>query len=183
MINLLPPEKKEEILQEKKWKLIMILGILSMVFLVSFSLILVSINIFLAGESEVQKIISSQRETELNNPQMQALQKNLLNFNQTLSQLNSFYQNQFQLTKILEKISNDLPPGANLTNLFVSSLPEKEENWKRALTLVGFAFSREILLEFKKNLEKEELFGEVDFPPANWTKPTNINFTVSFKMK
>jgi Tfp pilus assembly protein PilN len=183
MINLLPPAEKEILTQEETWKLTVILGILVLVFLVSFSLILFSIKTYLAGEVEVQEIFIDQRTKELQNPQMESLQKNLINFNQTLIQLESFYRGQFKVTEILEKISRILPSETYLTNLSISLQSDKKGKRQVNCNLSGFASTRETLLKFKENLEKEEIFEEIYFPPANWVKPSDINFTVNFKIR
>ena len=181
MINLLPPEHKEELIKEKKWKSITILGMLFLVFLICFSLILYSINIFISGVVNSQKILFDQKEKEFKNPQAQALQENLINFNQTFSQIGSFYQSQPHLTEILEKTSKTLPSGSYLTSL--SLAPELIEEERMNCNLSGFSPTREILLEFKENLEKEKLFTDIYFPPTNWVQSKDINVTVNFKVR
>ncbi len=86
------------------------------------------------------------------------------------------------LTQVLEKISKLLPSGTYLTNFNLNLPPKKEEFWAQ-ISLSGFSESREVLLSFKENLEKEAEFAEVYFPPENWVKPSDINFTVTFKLK
>lgn len=159
----------------------MILGIDILLILVCFSLILYSIDIFISGETKVQKILYEEREKELKNPRTQTLQTNLIVLNQTLSWLQSFYENQFKVTKILEEISETVPSRVYLTNLSINPKIEKEKITE--YTLAGFSPTREILLKFKENLEKKEIFEEIYFPPANWVKPADINFTVTFKLK
>ncbi len=181
MINLLPPKEKEEILQEENWKLFMILGMILLFFLISLLLILFSIKIFIAGEVEAQKILFVEREKEFKNTQMQNLQNNLTAFNKKLSQLDSFYQNQSNFSEILEEISKTLPPEVYLDNL--SIIPQGGENEGFKCSISGFSPSRQILLILKDNLEKEKNFQEVYFSPSNWVKPTDINFTISFKVK
>ncbi len=181
MINLLPPKEKEEILQEENWKLLMILGMLLLFFLISLLLILFSIKIFVIGEVEAQKILFVEREKEFKNTQMQNLQNNLTAFNKKLSQLDSFYQNQSNSSEILEEISKTLPPGVYLNNL--SIIPQGGKNEGSKCSISGFSPSRQILLVLKDNLEKEKNFQEVYFSPANWVKPADINFTISFKVK
>lgn len=183
MINLLPSKEKINLREEENWKLTMIIGILILIFLISFSLILFSIKFFIEGEVEVQKILFNQREKEFQNPQMQSLQANLISFNQTLFQLESFYQNQLKLTENLEKISKTLPLGIYLTNLSIKPQLKNEGGWQLGCNLSGYSPTREVLLEFKKNLEEEERFQEVYFPPANWVQAKDINFTVSFVIK
>ena len=183
MINLLPPQTKTELKLEERWKLVMLLGLLFLLFLVCLSLILISINIYISGEVASEKILLEQREKEFRTPQTQALQKNLTTFNQTLSQLDAFYQSQFNISDVLEKISKVLPPGTYLTNLSCTPQALNKDGWKTACSLSGFCPSRETLLDFKTNLEKEKSFGEISFPPASWVKPTDINFSVTFKVK
>ena len=183
MINLLPPQTKTELILEEKWKLVMLLGLLFLIFLVCLSLILISINIYISGEVASQKILLEQREKEFRTPQTQTLQKNLTVFNQTLSQLNSFYQSQFNISDVLEKISGLLPSGTYLTNLSCVAQASSKDGWKTNCNLSGFCPDRETLLDFKANLGNEKSFGEVSFPPASWVKPININFSVTFKAK
>jgi len=181
MINLLPPKEKEEILKEENWKLLMILGMTLLFFLISLLLILFSIKIFVTGEVEAQKIIFAEREEEFKNTQMQNLQNNLTAFNKKLSQLDSFYQNQSNFSEILEEISKTLPSGVYLNNLSIVSRGGKNEG--SGCSISGFSPSRQILLVLKDNLEKEKNFQEVYFPPSNWVKPADINFTISLKIK
>jgi len=180
MINLLPQEEKKEIIQEENWKLIIILGTLVLIFFICLSLILFSIKTFVSGEVEAERILSRQKEKELENPQMQSLQQSLTTFNRTLFQLESFYGQQLNLSDILERISATVPSGIYLTDLSFSNNYQKKE---KICNLSGFSSTREKLLEFKDRLEKEGSFKEIYFPPSDWMKATNINFILSFKLK
>jgi len=173
MINLLPPQYKAELKEEENWKLTLILSILFLIFLACSTLILFSIKISISGQAEAQKILLLQEEKKFKESQIQNLEEKITISNQALLKLNSFYQSQTNLTEILEKISETLP-----TNVYLTTL-----NFNPAqISLSGFSPTREILLEFKKNLEQEELFEEIYFPPSNWVKPTDIDFSVNFKI-
>ncbi len=176
MINLLPSPQKEELIQEERFKIVLILGIAILAFLISLILILFSIKTSLITELGIQKIYFEQKERELKSPQIGQLEEKITDLNLTLSKLNSFYQSQLNLTEILEKISQTLPEKTYLTTLNFN-LPTSQ------FTLSGFSPSREILLDFKENLEKTEGFQEIYFPPANWVEPTDINFSVNFKVR
>ena len=178
MINLLPPKQKGELLLREQQGLILILGILFLSFLLSLSLILLSIKISLSGNLEIQKMTLEEREKEISFNQ--ELEEKIKNSNQLLSDLTSFYQSQFNLTQILEKISGLLPSGTYLTNLNLNPL-QTEKGIQ--VSLSGFCPNREILLSFKENLEREGSFSEIYFPPENWLKPKDINFIVTFKLK
>ncbi|MDP2663908.1 MAG: hypothetical protein Q8P08_00410 [bacterium] len=180
MINLLPPKNKEDLLQEKNWKQVTLLGFLAFFILVSFSLILATINIFLAGEVETQKILYQQRLKELESPRVQELKKGLVSFNQTLSRLDAFYEEKFNLSEVLEEISGTLPPGTYLTSL--SIVPGKKGEQKISCSLSGFSPTRNILLKLKENLDKKDNIEEIYFPPSNWVQSKDVNFSVSFKL-
>ena len=178
MINLLPSAEKKELLLRERQSLILILGILFLSFLISLSLILLSIKISLSGDLEIQKMTLKDKEKEISFNQ--ELEEKIKNSNRVLSNLDSFYQSQFNLTQILEKISGLLPSGTYLTNLNLNPL-QTEKGIQ--VSLSGFCPNREILLSFKENLEREGSFSEIYFPPENWLKPIDINFNVTFKIK
>jgi len=178
MINLSPPEQKGELLLREQQNLILILGILFLSFLISLSLILLSIKISFSGDLEIQKMTLKEREKEISFNR--ELEEKIKNSNLALSNLNSFYQSQFNLTQILEKISGFLPSGTYLTNLNLNLL-QTEKGIE--ISLSGFSKNRENLISFKENLEKDRSFSEIYFPPENWIKPNDINFIVTFKIK
>lgn len=181
MINLLPSQYKKELLEERNYRLVLILGILVLLSFVSLALILFSIKIYISGQVEYQKIILSEAEREFKQSETQNLQEKIALTNLTFSKLNSFYQENLYFTKTLERISKTLPSGTYLTNL--SFTPLAREEFQVQISLSGFSPSREILFEFKKNLETEKDFQEIYFPPTNWIRPTDINFSLTFKIK
>ena len=182
MLNLLPQKEKEELIQEESFKLVLVLGILILIFLICLSLILFSIGISIGGQLAIEKALLSQKETEISH--LQELGKEIKNLNLTFSKLDSFYQKNPNFVKILEITSKTLLPGTYLTSFNFNPLAKTEaEKYLGEVILNGYSPTREILLEFKKNLEQEELFQEVYFPSTNWVEPTDINFTVNFKLR
>ena len=176
MINLLPPKEKEELTWEESWKLVLILGMLSLIFLISLSLILFSIKTYISGELKSQKILVELEEKRLEVSEVKDLQKKVVALNQNLFKLDSFYQNQISLTKILEKVSETLPPGIYLTDFsFQKDISQ--------IRISGFSPERETLFEFKRELEKEKDFREIYFPASNWVKPREIDFYLTFKLR
>lgn len=180
MIDLLPQREKETLTQEENLKLVLILGIIFLISLTSLALMLFSIKTYISGQVEAQKILLTQKEQE--SLQIQELEEKVKESNLILSNLNSFYQESSSVTEILEKISKTLPSGTYLSTLNFSPLADEEEKYLAQISLSGFSPNREILLEFKKNLEVQDAFEEIYFPPSNWVKPTDIYFSVKFKI-
>ncbi|KPJ73656.1 hypothetical protein AMJ48_00395 [Parcubacteria bacterium DG_74_1] len=176
MINLLPSEQKEELEQEKNFKLVLALGIVILAFLVSLILILFSIKTSLLVDLDAQEIYIKQKQKELENPEMQELEAKIKENNSILSKLEVFYQGQPDLTLTLEKIYWTLPEEIYLTNLNFN--PQVSQ-----VSLDGFSPTRETLVQFKENLERTEGFKEIKFPPASWVYLTDIKFSVNFKIE
>ncbi|MFH1181263.1 MAG: PilN domain-containing protein [bacterium] len=175
MINLLPAEQKSELILENRLKIVLILGITFLGFLISLTLILFIVEIFVLAEVRTQKIYFNQIIAEQKNSGAEEIEKEVIEYNQTFSELDSFYRGQFNLTQIFEKISSMLPSGSYLKTLDFS-----REN--SAISLGGFALTREDLLGFKERLEDEESFTEIYFPPSAWSEPKDIDFMVIFKL-
>lgn len=173
MINLLPPQQKQELLGEERFKLILILEILFLVFLILLSLILLSIKIYISGQSDFQKILANLGEKELS--QSKALKEKLNSINQDLSKIDSFYERQFNLTEFLERISKIIPE-----EIYLKSFSYQKDTSQ--ITISGFSPTVEVLVDFKESLEKQEDFKEIHFPSDVWIKLVDIDFDLTFKI-
>lgn len=179
MINLLPPQEKEKIALEMIKRKVIILWLLVLFFLFCLILILLSNKIYSQSQIDGQKGLLLEVKKELEQSEIKELETKVNTANLTFTKLNSFYQKKIYFSEILEKISKILPPEVSLNNLSSQlSLIGEEKGIK--VSLSGFAKTRENLFEFKQNLEKEPGFKEISFPPQNWVKPFNIDFSVSF---
>ena len=118
-------------------------------------------------------------EKEFKASDTQKLESEIGAVNQRLLDIESFYQNQFRATELIEKIAKILPPGVYLTQFSLSSkYGDKEKKQEIQLSLSGFSPTREILYNFKKNIEKEKDFQNIYFPSSNWIKPTDVDFSL-----
>lgn len=181
MINLLPPERKAEFIEEDKWKLLLILGIIISVSLVCFALILFSIKIYISGQVSSYGIISDTEEKEFKSSAIYSLGEKVGAANAIISNVNDFYQKQVDFIEVFYKISGALPAGVYLRNISFNPLAEK--NYKFQISISGYSPDRETLLKLKDNLEKEEFFKELYFPPSNWVTPSAIDFNLILKIQ
>jgi len=179
MINLLPPIEKQNLLEEEKWKMILIIALIVFIFFISLILIFLSIKISISSQVETQEVALSQVEKEFNKTEIQNFQKEINQTNQTLLKLNTFYQEKTNLTEFLEKISNLLPESLLLTQISISPI-EKEKN-KFQISLSGQAPFVENLLDFRENLKAESQFSQIYFPPSIWVETKDIDFNINFQ--
>lgn len=173
MINLLPPRQKKLLVLERKKRLIVILGIVGLVFFVSLILVLLSVEFYVAGQIEAQKIILEQKQKEFQSSEIKTFREEIRLANQSFLKLRSFYQEQVSLVEILEKINQTLPLRAYLNSF-------SYDNTK--INLKGYAPTRSILLEFRENLVNEKEFKNIEFPGEPWIKSVDIEFSATFQI-
>lgn len=183
MINLLSLQEKAEIVWEDKRKIILNLEVIFLIFFICFALVLFIIKAFIFGELEVHLIQLSQKQEEFEDYQLQNFESEIISSNKKIVQLDSFYKTQFSFTGTLEKISGLLPAQTYLTGIIFTQPTVKEEGQLIQVSLSGFAPDRNILVELKNNLESEVTFTEFTFPSSNWLSATDINFSLTFKVK
>ena len=105
MINLLPPDYRKNLLKEEQYKIVLILGIFILLFLVCFVLILFSIKVYIAGCFEEERIFVEHKQKEMKLSQIQELESEVESINKNLLGLDSFYQDQTDITELFEEIS------------------------------------------------------------------------------
>ncbi len=171
MINLLPPAEKEKRSQEKQLKLAWVLGILIIAPILSFGLILFSIELYINNQIETKKtLIEMERQ---GNYQIQTLQRKIGVINKNLLALNTFYKDQFMVSLLLEQVSNLLQQGAHL-RVF-----SYHEDGSRVM-LSGYAVDVDDAYKFREQLREQENFQEVSFALGDWFQDKGISFRVNF---
>ena len=174
MINFLPESEKKEFLLEETKRLVLILGVLLFLFLFSLALIFLSIKIYLSGEIQSQQFLLDSERGRLETKEIKDLKEQVAISNQKLSLVDEFYSQKINLVETLHKITKNIPQEIYLTDFAYSKNTSQ-------ISISGFSLSRDMLFQFKKNLEKD--FQNVYFPPSNWVKSDDINFSgVSFQI-
>ncbi len=181
MINLLSPTEKEKLSQEENWRLTLVLGILTFVFLISLTLVLFSVKIHIVSQFGSQEILFEAKEKEFQKTELYSFRTKIQEINQTLTDLDTFFQGQDSSANLFEKICRLLPGGVRLNSFSHESLSDSEE-FKTKVSLSGVALTQQDLLDFINNLDKEESFCDTDLPLSSWVEFNNINFALNFKI-
>jgi len=176
MINILPPKEKETLRNEENKKIILIIGILISVLLICLIFILTSIEIFISGRVEAERIINESEKEESEVSEIKYFSEKINLANKAFSDLNSFYKNQIKSVEVFSEISETIPEGIYIT------IFSYQKDISR-ISLSGFSSSRDSLLQFQRNLEQKEYFKDIYFPPSTWIKSENINFNLFFNIK
>lgn len=153
----------------------MILGLLVLFFLISLSLILFSVKIYISGRAATQEIMRESLEEELKEGGLQETEKEIQQINQELSLLQFFYEDQPKPSVFLKKLGDVLPEDSYFTEVGFQYL-SPEEGIK--ITLKGFSPSWEDLRQLQKTLEEEFNTYEMDFPDTNWGNHDKFKMTL-----
>lgn len=175
MINLLPPQEKQRLAQAETERMLVIWGFIIAVFLISFILTLLVVNVQIKGRADAQEILLQGLRQELEDPSVAQLKKELISANQLVARVEPVLAKHNKVSPIFDLIAGYLPSGVYITRLSYNDSP-------RSITLEGFSPTRQMLLTLKSNLESEKLFSKVDFPPSNWIKSENIDFIVNLTL-
>lgn len=180
---------------ERNKKVTYILCFLVLFFLLTLTLFLFIIKIYLNQKIILNEILLFENEKQLSKSEIMEIKAKNKVANESFSKLNMFYNRKVYFSKVVARISSILPEDFYLTNLFID-LDVKEVknidddnnitvsvNRNVLVTISGFSPTREKLLDFKTNLENEESFKDIVFPSSNLLKKEDIDFHIIFKVK
>jgi hypothetical protein len=173
MINLLPPEQIRELREEENFKIFLTLFLLTLFFLFSLFLILVSIKFYLSGVLDSQKILLEKEEKVLDLKKENEIKK----YNEILSRIEKFYQKNIPLFPQTKDFFEKIPQSIYLRELEVKI----DKKGEISFWVSGFSKTRERLLDLIKILK--ENYQEVSFPPEILLKEIEIDFSITFKIK
>jgi hypothetical protein len=190
VINLLPAIEKKERELEKVWRKTLASLVLVLISLIFLIFILTCLNLYISSKVNSFEKIVSEKEKELKTSQFQNFKRLITSTNQNLSKIQNFWKEEISITSLFEKLSGVTPKFIYFTNFtYQKKVQEIEEGEKKKkekeifaeIHISGWARNREDLFFFKKNLENQEDFKEVYFSPDSWIKPTDIDFSLTFK--
>ncbi|MEK7598310.1 MAG: PilN domain-containing protein [Patescibacteria group bacterium] len=174
-LNLIPPQKKEEIKQAIRFKIFLKWGLEFFVIFAIFIAMLVSINYML--ELNLAFTSLSYAANTKNNNQYVEIEKydaEIKEINIQILAIEKIQQGQLQWSNFFQKFNLHISTGVEV---------EKVATKNYTISLVGKAKTRDALISFKENLEKEECFAEINLPLSNLVSRENVDFQIDFKMK
>ena len=173
MINLLPPQYKEELRGEERFRLVLTFGMLLGIFFVCLALALLSIRVYVWGEINSQQILVEAQRREGGDSGSARIRE----LNANVAAIAAFYASQVSLTNIITKIEGALPE-----NIYLTSFSYVEGSSKAKVSLKGFAPLQEDFVAFRDNLRKDPSFENFSFPPSNWIRAVDIDFSFDFEL-
>lgn len=171
-INLLPPQIKEEIENSRIVGLMLKIFFMAIFSLVVFLVFLQFCLHFISLQEGASKGKITSFERNESYVQVKESQDFLRDYSKRAISIKGGLKKQKNYWGVIEEVNKVVPQGVALRELKVD---EKEA------VLIGKAASREDLLFLKTQLEKSEIFTNIESPISNLVANENVDF--EFKMK
>lgn len=172
MINLLPEKQKKEFERDQMYRVVMILGTISIAGLICLALMLFTAKIYFMAKLEEKRILAEGKNQTIKMMKIKEDEERISSYNVNFSTLKMFYNKQANISLMIKELSDSLPPGISFSYLDYSG---------GKVSISGFCPDRESLVNFKNNLEKQANFKKINFPANDWVEQRNIDFSLNFE--
>ncbi len=163
-LNLISPKKKQEFKIKQIYIMAKDLVILILLVTIVSSIILLLAKLII--QNNFNRVVEY---STLTTRYANIFNKDVKEFNLYINTLVKIQEKNIDWTKLIIQLSKLVPEGVNLDSINIQ--PEK-------MLITGFAFDRENLKKFQEDLEKNELFLNVEIPLNDLIKRNNINFNL-----
>lgn len=176
MLELLPNEQKKALKKEYLLRLFVVILLLLFILEILF-LVVISPSYFLSIvkarviKKEFDQPVKSKRALENKN-----LQKNIKDSKEILSLLRP-EDDKSLLKNVILKIIENKNSGISING--ISAVNSKKGQYQIVIT--GTSINREFLKTFADSLKTEKSFNSIDLPISNFTKISNIDFSISLR--
>ena len=176
MINLIPIEERKEIKKDFYYRLLIIfLGML--IFVVTISFVAILPTYFISLEKKIS--MSQKLEKQKNEVMPEIDQKSLVAIKELDTRLALLEKSRNNKYLFSEKVINELL-GDKVSGIKIKSISyESDFIIGGRISMTGLAKDREQLLLFRRTLENNPSFKDVDLPISNFVKGRDIQFSLS----
>lgn len=172
-LNLISPEKKEEIRKKNQLTLTVRIEIFLTVILVIFLGMLLIFNYILKINFNSVMIAERKSENSGKYDKIKELDRNFSQANSNLSDIISIKNNQLYWSKIFLKINSIIFPGIKMSSIITNDY---------SISLEGISDTRDNLILFKDKLASEKCFLNVNLPLADLVGKSDIVFQIDLNV-
>lgn len=183
MINLLPPEEKSRLKWAQRKKVIIINWSLILLFLFFTIAGIFLVDMYIGQQINGNKDRIAEVEKNYQGVSLNNFQKEVGKFNGGLEKVKSYYNQRKYVSDVIESVSSIIGASGIYVKNFSYSLTFIDKVPDYRIVISGHAPSREVLFNFKKDLEKNPNFSEIIFPQENWVKAIDVDFEINMKIK
>jgi hypothetical protein len=173
-INLLPPDKKEEIRLTERFRTVLVWEtVIFSIALIFFGFIfgidyVLSLNLQMISGSQSDEATGAKYET------IKYYEDKFSQINTKISKISGISADQLYWSKLFAKLNEVTLPGVELSGLSTKDY---------AVFLAGQAKTRDDLIAFRDRLAKEDCFQQVDLPLSDLVSKEDIVFQIDLEIK
>lgn len=173
-LDLLPKQRKTEIRRKRIFRRILRQEFLFALPIFLFIAILANIYYLISVQRKVTITANTNFASQDKYQELHSYEEKFKQVNETMALLLKIQANHFHWADVLGRISSTVPEG-----IYIGEFSTK--NYK--ILLVGKSKNRDILLNFKNDLESDSCFENVNVPLSNLVVKDNIDFQIDFSVK
>ena len=176
MLNLLPPEIKNEI----KHEYVLRFGVVCLVLFIFTMFLNIVVSLPYTISARLTRIDSGQKMQKYDQlNQGTTTQETTKKFDLLTQQIDLLKtkvgRTASTTTALLQAVILDKPVTVSLTSFSINT----DTKHNRVVVVSGNAVSREALQDFASNLNNNNWFSKVDLPVSNFSKKTDIDFSIN----
>lgn len=172
-LDLLPQERKLEIKRTKRFLMILRGELLFLVPILLFVVILLSVYYILSLQRDSAAAFFLQQQSGGQYQELVSMEEKFKQTNDSVVVISKTQTGHLRWMNMFEQLSTAVPQG-----IYIDDLSTK--NYK--ILLAGKAQTRESLLEFKSNLEKNDCFRDINVPLSNLVVKNDVDFQMDLSI-
>ena len=172
-LNLLPPEKKQDLHLHRIYLLAKNLIIILLLYIIGTAIALLLTK--MALQNNFNQIVE---QTTLTPRYGNLFNKDIRLFNKRLNAVAEIQEEYTSWSDLIYQLTRLVPPNISLTNISFSPAEKSQEQ----ILITGQAKTRDDLLAFKNNLESSTFLSEVNVPLDNLLKKDDISFSIKARL-
>ncbi len=173
-LNLLPPEKKQEISKKKRARAIIKQEIMLAFPLVVFIAFLFCLNLILKIQEDGFDQLYAMEQSKEEYRRLKSYEDKFQEVNEKSGRLSELETKHLRWSRVLASLEKSLPAEIKITDL-------SSKDYK--ILLAGKADKRENLLKFQENIINSECFENAEIPLSNLVIRENVEFQIDFEVK
>ncbi|MEI8344136.1 MAG: PilN domain-containing protein [Candidatus Moraniibacteriota bacterium] len=172
-LDLLPQNKKDEIKRNKLFRELLREEIFFLFPLLILIIILVNVNYLLSIQRSSSQAAYEFQQNQDKYQELDKYDAEFKNINNATSLLLKVQNGHLRWANVFSHLGQAIPSGIAINNF---------ANKNYVVSLAGKALTRNKLLEFKGNLEKDACFGGVNVPLSDLVVKENVDFQLDFNV-
>jgi len=172
MINFLPFSQKRELVNDRNFAIVNVLGMTAALILLTFALALFATGVYFDGLLRSTTVEAQGSAKQLEMMQVKDEESQIANYRSLCKNMNDFYSAQSGITNIIERLTSALPSQIALGNLDISG---------KDVSISGISPDRSILESMQENIEKTPYFKKFSLPASDWIVQENISFNATME--